>query len=143
MADVRSLFAGDREVFVSISYLYNSPCMNYALLRSHDELRLLVERCPDGAELSVWKHANLPFRGVLTNEFLEAVRSSIPGTSESVCLFTDSRTEGDPRLEGDSWHLAKHMLDDLKERMGERVAIGPWPVPGSIRAIKAGIDGPR
>lgn len=145
IAAVRCFFAEGREVLASIKYLYNSPPQNFALLRSLDQLHLLVEICPNGAEITLWRDASLPFRGPLTPALLEAARSSIAENVESLCIFTESGSGTDPRLQGDSWHLSKYMFTELKERMGESVAMGAWPdgASGSSSAIKGGIDGPR
>ena len=144
IASAGSFFSEGREVLLSISYLYNSPCMDFALLRSLDQLRLVVNLVPDGAKLTLWRTANLPIRGRLTEALLELAHEQIPETVESVCLFTESGSDVDPRIEGDSWRLAKHMFRELEDRMGECVAIGPWPAAcGSICAVKGGINGPR
>jgi hypothetical protein len=144
IAAAESFFSEGHEVLLSIRYLYNSPCMDYALLRSSDQLRRVVDLVPDGAELTLWRTANLPIRGRLTKALLELARERIPEAVESVCLFTESGSDADPRIEGDSWHLAKYMFGELEDRMGESVAIGPWPAEsGSLCAVKGGIDGPR
>jgi hypothetical protein len=144
LMEARPLFLSGREILASISYLYNTPNMNFAMPRSLDELRKVIDACPDGAELTLWPEASLPFRGYLTEALLDSARASIPDSAESLCLFIDSSSESDPRLEGDSWHLAKYMYGELRERMGERVAIGQWPsATGSMIAIKGGVHGPR
>jgi len=144
IATARSFFCEGCEVLLSIRYLYNSPCMNFVLLRSLEQLRLVVDVVPDGAELTLWRDAKFPIRGQLTKGLLEAARTSIPEDVESVCVFTESGSDPDPRMEGDCWHLAKHMFSELEDRIGESVAIGPWPTDsGSICAVKGGTDGPR
>jgi hypothetical protein len=144
IAAAQSFFCEGSEVLLSIKYLHNSPTMKFALLRSLDQLRLVVRACPDGAELTLWRDAKLPFRGRLTATLLDAASSSIPDNVECLCVFTESGSEADPRLEGASWHLVSHMFGELKERMGECAAIGAWPAgAGSIQAVKGGIEGPR
>jgi hypothetical protein len=51
------------ETLLSIRYLYNSPPMNFALLRSIDHLRQVVHARPDGAELTLWRDVHLTVRG--------------------------------------------------------------------------------
>ena len=137
------------EAFLSIRYLYNSPTMNFALLRSSGELLQVIRACPDGAELTLWRRARLTVRGALTSTLIDHARSSIPDDSECVCLFTASGSETDPRLAGDSWRSVSSMLAELlaelDEHQGELVAIGAWPEPDSdqICAVKGGLEGPR
>jgi hypothetical protein len=132
------------EAFLSIKYLYNSPTMNFALLRSPEQLLQVIQACPDGAELTLWRRIRLAFRGTLTSTLVEQVRSSISDDSECVCLFTASGSDKDPRLADETWCSVSSMLAELEERLGEPVAIGAWP-DGSDRmcAVKGGVEGPR
>ena len=134
------------ETLLSIKYLYNSPPMNFGLPRSLDELRLIIDACPDGAELTLWRSISL-VRGTLTPGIVQEARASIPKDSECVCLFTQSGSETDPRLEGDAWHSVSGMLAELPEllteHMGQTVAIGAWPESDCITGVKGGVEGPR
>jgi hypothetical protein len=135
------------EAFMSIRYLYNSPTMKFALLRSPGELLEVIRACPGGAELTLWNGARLAVRGALTPTLIEQARSSIPDGSECVCVFTASGSETDPRLEGDSWRSVSDMLAELKseldEHLGKPVALGAWPEPKKMCAVKGGLEGPR
>jgi hypothetical protein len=117
--------------------------MNFALLRSPDHLRQVVDACPDGAELTLWRDVRLTVRGAASPSLLESVRSVIPECTECVCIFTESGSNTDPRLEGESWRSVSHMAAELEERMSELVAIGSWPQSENIRAVKGGLEGPR
>ena len=134
------------ETLLSIRYLYNSPPMNFGLPRSLDQLRLIIEACPDGAELTLWRSVSL-VRGALTPAIIQEARASIPEHSECVVLFTQSGSETDPRLEGDAWHTVSGMLAEapelLEERMGQTVAIGAWTESDCITGVKGGVEGPR
>src|SRR5262245_20200947 len=150
IATARTWIEEAGEAFLSIRYLYNSPTMNFAILRSPGELLQVIRACPDGAELTLWRRARLNIRGALTSTLIEDARSSIPTDSECICLFTASGSEADPRLAGDSWPsvpamLAEMRADSLEEHLGEPVAIGAWPDPDSdqICAVKGGLEGPR
>ena len=134
------------EALLSIKYLYNSPTMNFALLRSHEQLLQVIQVCPDGAELTLWRQARLAIRGTLTSTLIEQVRYSIPEHSECVCVFTASGSDTDPRLAGESWCSVSSMIAELEERVGEPVAIGAWPDEPAfdrICAVKGGVEGPR
>src|SRR5450631_2347657 len=78
------------ETLLSIRYLYNSPPMNFALLRSPDHLRPVLDACPDGAELTLWRDVRLTVRGAVTPSLLERACSVIPEDTECVCVFTES-----------------------------------------------------
>ena len=145
IAHAHSWIRESGEAFASIKYLYNSPPMNFALLTSPDQLRQVIQVCPDGAELTLYRRARLPVRGSLTPRLIEEVQTAIPEQAECVCLFTASGLSTDPRLEGDSWRSRSEMVAELGDRMGEPVAIGGWPGHDveRIQFAKGGIDGPR
>src|SRR5262245_17251226 len=118
--------------------------MNFGLVRSPDELHHLIRVCSDGAELTLWRRAQLSVRGVLTASLIEKAQASIPKRSECLCVYTNSGSGVDPRPEGESWHDVSEMLAELKERIGESVAIGAWPTESDrIVAVKGGVEGPR
>jgi hypothetical protein len=147
IATARAWIDESGEAFMSIRYIYNSPTMGFALLRSPGELLQVIRACPDGAKLTLWRRARFTVRGALTATLIEQARSSIPDGPECVCLFTASGSETDPRLEGGSWCSISDMVAELKseldERLGTPVALGAWPEPEECSAVKGGLEGPR
>jgi hypothetical protein len=133
------------EVFLYLRYLFNSPTMKFALVRSEHDLRRLVQISPQGTELTACKGAWLPLRGAVGAELIARVRDELPARTDCVCVFTQGASPEDPILAGDSWCSVSEMVAELTEHEGERVAIGVFAAGKreTVSAVIGGLDGPR
>jgi hypothetical protein len=145
VAKVSSWIEETGEVFIYLRYLFNSPTMNFALVRSEHDLRRLIGVSPEGTELTACRGAWLPIRGAWGEELLDRVRDEIPTRTDCVCVFTQTNSPEDPRLAGESWCSTSEMIRELSERECEQVAIGVFVNDGreTISAAIGGLDGPR
>ena len=145
IAEVLSWIAETGEVFMYLRYLFNSPTMKFALVKSEPDLRRLIQLSPEGTALTAGKGAWLPIRGVVGAELLARVYQELPARTDCVCVFTQGASPEHPVLEGQSWSSVSEMIAELKEHEGERVAIGTFAVSSQqkISAAIGGLDGPR
>lgn len=142
---VSSWIAETGEVFVYLRYLFNSPTMKFALVKSECDLRRLVELSPNGTDLTACKGAWLPIRGVVGRELIARLREELPSNTECVCVFTQSNSTEHLILTGDGWCSVPVMIAELREHEGEQVAIGVFATGKreTISAAIGGLDGPR
>lgn len=148
LATVRQWIAASGEVLVVMRYLRAAGSRDFALVSSAEQFDRLVDVCPVGTDIIVFRDPQLPLRGVVDETFLKQVESSFPHNPECLVVEVKPKTPNDPRCSGQIDHLAglKH---DLEETRGEIVAIGECPDfcgpdnDGMISASKGGIDGPR
>ena len=145
VAKVSSWIDETGEVFIYLRYLFNSPTMKFALVRSEHDLHRLIHVSPEGTELTACRGAWLPIRGAWGAELSARVRDEIPPRTDCVCVFTQTNLPDDPRLAGESWCSASEMIGELSERKHEQVAIGVFANGGreTISAAIGGLDGPR
>ena len=137
------------EVLVIMRYLRGGGSKDFALITSPDLFRQLIDRCPVGTDIIVFRDLQLPLRGVVDSEFIAKAKRLVPDGSEYLYIRTTPERPDDPRCFGefDEGHVT--LVVDLNDEIGESVAFGLCPnfVPDDneamISASKGGIDGPR
>lgn len=148
LSTVRSWIKATGEVLVIMRYLRAAGAKDYAIVRSAEEFDRLVDVCPIGTDIIVFRDKMLPLRGVVDNTFVKHVQESLPEDME--CLFVKMKPEkpGDPRCFGEFGYM-RHLNSDLEDMVGETIAIGGCPDftgpdnEAMVSASKGGIDGPR
>lgn len=104
---------------------------------------------PDGTDIIVFRDAQLPIRGVVTNEFISQAKAQIPDGTEYLFVRLRLEKAGDLRLFGEMGGTHVGLEEDLAEEAGEGVALGECPPfialdnDRMISRSKGGIDGPR
>ena len=137
------------ELFVMLRYLRAAGAKDYAFIDKPDAFRRLIDLCPTGTDIIVFKDRQLPFRGRVDDDFIRDVQTQIADGTEYLCVCMSLETPGDPRLSGDLGDSHGDLLEDLADLQGEFVAIGACPPftdadnDAMISASKGGIDGPR
>jgi hypothetical protein len=136
------------ELFAVLRYL-GSGSKDYAFIRDGDQFVRLIDACPDGTEIIVFRDRQLPLRGVVTKELIAQTQKLIPDGEEYLWVSTDPESSGDIRLCGGFGDTHKDLTEELHELLGDSVAIGPCPPffeddnESMVSASKGGLDGPR
>jgi len=97
----------------------------------------------------VFKESQLPYRGVVSTEFVEGVAKKFKEREEYLYVVTTPEQVDDPRLFGEMGYAEETLKSDLLEHKGETVAVGICPNfivsdnESMVSASKGGIDGPR
>jgi len=136
------------EVLVVLRYLCRAGYRDFALIESIEAFDRLVQVCPLGTDILVFRDPRLPLRGVVDDDFMAEAQDITETADEYLLVELDSQQVGDPRLRGTS-DRANSLMDDLRDLRGERIAFGPCPdyweedKNAMISASKGGIDGPR
>jgi hypothetical protein len=137
------------ELLVVLRYLRAGGAKDYAFISSEAEFDSLINVCPVGTDIVVFRDPQLPIRGTVDATFINDAADRFKNGEEYLCVFLRTRSVGDPRLPGEMGETVRGLIEDLNEHIGERVAIGPCPnfVVGDnasmISRSKGGIDGPR
>lgn len=145
---VRAWIAENGEVLVVLRYLHGAGSKDYALIDSSTTFDLLVEHCPLGTDIIVFKEPQLPVRGIVDDALASRLRSVLKHDDEYLIIDMTEVRAGDPRRAGhcDSMEC---LASDLEYLHGRDVAGGVCPPfweadsPVMISASKGGIDGPR
>lgn len=145
---VRAWIAENGEVLVVLRYLHGAGSKDYALIGSSTTFDLLVERCPLGTDIIVFKEPQLPVRGIVDDALASRLRGVLKDDDEYLIIDMTEVRADDPRRTAHS-DLMECLASDLEYLHGRDVAGGVSPPfweadsPVMISASKGGIDGPR
>jgi hypothetical protein len=141
--------ASSGEVLVVMRYLHAAGARDYALIRTPDEFRRLVDVCPVGTDVIVFKNPQLPVRGCVDEDLIHRAREVIPDGAEFFCVCLPGNVAGDPRLSGSMGDSHESLTQALLDGYGNRVAVGPCPAywqddnVDMVSASKGGVNGAR
>ncbi len=145
---VHAWIAENGEVLVVLRYLHGAGSRDYALIDSSTTFDLLVERCPLGTDIIVFKEPQLPVRGIVDDALASRLRRVLKDDDEYLIIDMTEVRAGDPRRTG-HFDSMEGLASDLEYLHGRDVAGGVCPPfweadsPVMISASKGGIDGPR
>lgn len=145
---VHAWIAENAEVLVVLRYLHGAGSKDYALIGSSTTFDLLVERCPPGTDIIVFKEPQLPVRGIVDDTLASRLQEAMKDDDEYLIIDMREVRTGDPRRTGHSDSM-ESLASDLEYLHGRNVAGGICPPfweadsPVMISASKGGIDGPR
>lgn len=137
------------ELLVVLRYLRAAGAKDYALIRSDSEFDRLIHVCPVGTDIIVFRDPQLPVRGTVDAAFIDNAAAQIKEWGEYLFVVQKTNPIDDPRLIGEMGDTTSSLNEDLREHMGENVAIGACPNfiaednESMISRSKGGIDGPR
>lgn len=137
------------EVLVIMRYLNAAGATDYAFARTTDDFRKLLDALPVGTDTIVFRDRQLPLRGAVNDDFIDSVKSLIRDGDEYLYVKGQTLTPGDIRSFGEMGDTHNCMEEDLREHIGDEVAIGHCPSfidpdnEAMISASTGGIDGPR
>ena len=137
------------EVFVALRYLAAAGAKDYALCHSFTEFEALVSYVALGTDIVAFRDRQLPYRGVVTDEFAACALEAFPEGVEYLLVTLETRTQSSICLEDAGGDTQDDLRALLVEYRGREVALGPYPQfwePDSqamVSASKGGIDGPR
>lgn len=137
------------ELFVVLRYLRAAGAKDYAFIHNQDEFRQLIDACPTGTDIIVFRDRQLPIRGIVTEQLIAETKELIPDGTEYLVVCTSPDRQDDLRLSGDMGDTHATLIEDLNEINGKPTAVGPCPRfidadnDAMISASKGGIDGPR
>ena len=130
-------------------YLRGGGSKDFALVTSAEEFDRLVEVCPVGTDIIVFRDKQVPIRGIVDHALVQRVQELLPNESgEYLFLMRTPTNQDDPRCFGEFDEML-NLRSDLEDLWGESIAIGICPdfiAPDNERMIsasKGGIDGPR
>ena len=137
------------EVLVVLRYLRAAGSKDFAFCHTRSEFELLVDTVGIGTDIVVFREPQLPLRGIVDQQFLEAACQAIPDGSEY--LLVSKEVKGDRQVCHfvDIGECHTELRESLNELFGTAAAIGLCPSfcvadhEGLISAAKGGIDGPR
>ena len=133
---------------VIMRYLGGGGSKDFALIQSKDEFENLVQICPEGTDIIVFRDKQLPVRGIVNDKLIDQARQTIPETSEYLFMLRTPDKPDDPICFGE-FDYRSAMEQDIREWIGHEVAVGVCPHfigpdnESMISASKGGIDGPR
>ncbi len=148
LSTVRQWIAATGEVLVIMRYLCGGGAKDFALVASPESFDHLVDVCPEGTDIIVFRDRQLPLRGIVDDAFVKQIQSLLHDDDEYLFLNMKPEKPNDPRCFGEFDYLV-HLKADLEEMKGETIAIGKCPDftgadnDSMISASKGGIDGPR
>jgi hypothetical protein len=148
LSTVRDWIAATGEVLVIMRYLCGGGSKDFALVTSPEEFDQLVDVCPMGTDIIVFRDPQLPLRGVVDDAFVKQVQDLLHDQDEYLFLNMKPEKPNDPRCFGEFDYLI-NLKSDLEEMEGKTIAIGRCPDftgpdnESMISASKGGIDGPR
>ncbi len=58
------------ELFVVLRYLRGAGAKDCAFIHNQDEFRQLIETCPTGTDIIVFRDRQLPIRGIVTKDLI-------------------------------------------------------------------------
>jgi hypothetical protein len=113
------------EVFVVIRYAYAAGAKDYLFIQSAQQLQALLATLPPRSDVIVFRHRQLPIRGIADNALLEQAITAIPEGTSWFLLYLGGEKPGDSSSAGDNSHQA--LKTAIAEHQGRCVAIGPDP----------------
>jgi hypothetical protein len=148
LATVRQWIASTGEVLVIMRYLAAAGATDFALIRFAEDFDTLVDVCPEGTDIIVFRDKQLPLRGKVDMQFIQRAIELVPEAEDFLFVHLAPRSPTDPRCAG-AFDFHQNLMEELSEFPGEDVALGICPnfsQPDNehmISAAKGGIDGPR
>ena len=136
------------EVLVILRYLHCAGSKDYALIRSWKGFEELVDICPEGTDIIVFRDAQLPMRGKADLDFVRRCMETLKRGEEYLIVNLSPLRPCDPRLHGVSDYLVT-LEEALMEFMGCEVAVGVCPDffkpdgESMVSESKGGLIGPR
>jgi hypothetical protein len=125
LTTVESWLKHRHEILVLFRYDRAVGAKGFEFITSHQGLLDLIRSLPPLTTVIAFKHPQLPFRGVVDDEFIERCVEGIPDDAEYLVVETVKRTQG-----RNSWFLEyagisrSELRDDLEESHGVAVAAG-------------------
>jgi hypothetical protein len=146
---VRKWLASSGEVFVFLRYLRAAGNKGFAFCRSFVEFEELVKVAPKGTGIEVFRDRQLPYRGVVSDDFIADVLLALPDGTEFLIVSSEMIPGSILAREFDSGESHVELREALQDLVGCEVAVGLYPPFWEedsgvlISAAKGGIDGPR
>lgn len=146
---VTAWLAAADKLFVLLRYLRSAGAKDYAFIHNETEFRQLIEACPEGTDIIVFRDRQLPIRGTVTPELIVETKSHISDGAEYLVVCMSPAEPNDLLLSGSMGDTHATLIEDLCDINGKPVALGLCPRfidadnDAMISASKAGIDGPR
>lgn len=137
------------EVLVVLRYLRAAGAKDYALVTSFTDFVNIIDSCPIGTDIVVFRERKLPLRGVVSPEFIQDAQKVISQDGKYLYVGVIPEKEGCHILVGGVGQGHSELVKDLNDELGNRVAIGHCPSFSQpddelmVSASKGGIDGPR
>ncbi len=137
------------ELFIVLRYLRAAGAKDYLFIHNEAEFRQLIDVCPLGTDIIVFRDPQLPNRGTVTPEFIAEMQNRIPDGAEYLIVRMSPEELSGLRITGDLGDTHADLVEDLSDIQGELVAVGlcpPFMAPdhdGMISVSKGGTDGPR
>jgi len=145
----REWIAATNEMFVVMLYIGMAGSKDYAFIKTFDEFLKLIENSSLGTEFVIFKDKQLPLRGTVTEPFISSAMEMIAEGEEYMLVELSPSSPESLLHDGVMGDTHEDLEEDLTDRMGEMVALGPCPQfwdednERMVSASKGGIDGPR
>jgi len=116
------------EILILIRYSAAAGSRDFEFFRSFSDLLARLHKLPHRACVTAFHQPQLPFRGLVDDEFISKCLNNIPDGAEYLVAETVQRTYG-----SQSWfhHSAGmshgELREELKTSRGTRVAVGLYP----------------
>lgn len=146
---VTGWLAASDELFVVLRYLRAAGAKDYAFIHNETEFRQMIDACPNGTDIIVFRDRQLPIRGTVTPELIAEAKHQIPDGAEYLVVCSLPEKHGDLRLSGEMGDTHATLIEDLSDIDGKPAAVGLSPRfieadnEAMLSASKGGIDGPR
>jgi hypothetical protein len=137
------------EVLVIMRYLRAAGAKDYGFARTEGDFLGLLDVLPVGTDIIVFRDKQLPLRGAVNEGFIDSAKSAISDGEEYLYVKMQTLTPDDIRAFGEMGDTHNCMDEDLREHVGDEVAIGHCPPfidpdnESMVSASKGGVDGPR
>jgi hypothetical protein len=128
LATLEAWFKHHGEILVLIRYSHSFVTKGFEFFSSFATLAERLRELPPLTTVIAFKQPQLPFRGVVDDQFIARCVEGIPDESEYLVVETIRRTHG-----RHSWYLdyagisRAELRDDLEESRGTPVAAGIYP----------------
>lgn len=148
---VATWVAESGEVLIVLRYLRAAGKKHYALCRSEQDFRRIIDLVPIGTDIIAFRQKHLPFRGIATPSFIDRVIVGIPDGTEYLVVRINGGKRDDPRRCGEMGDMHRDLREELEQEdvFNTEVAVGPLPPfndpdnNNMVSASKGGVDGPR
>jgi hypothetical protein len=126
---LESWLAGRPEILVLLRYAHAAGAKGFEFATHFPSLAKRIRELPPLTSIIAFKQPQLPFRGVVDDEFITRCVAGIPDDSEYLVVELVKRVQG-----RNAWYLdyagisLAELQDDLEESRGVRVAAGLYPV---------------
>jgi hypothetical protein len=149
IAQVADWITASGEVLVILRFLRAAGSKDYVFCRSASDFHDLVAGLPVGAETIVFRHPQLPLRGICSQALIEQSLALIPDGTEYLIAILERPSDSTRQPTGSMGDTHECLAEDMASFLGRHVAVGPLPnfaAPDNdsmISASKGGVDGPR